>query len=189
MARTKRKYIESHWLVFILKGAAALLLGAFALFVTLSDHRNLLVIVAIALLAFGVVEIFNIFHRRRNQRDWGFALAIAIAEIGTACALFFTKDHDTIVSSTVVLAVYTLLRGLSEIIIGFKSLTDKIDRFMWIAAGIVGVVVAFIIFTYPAGDNSTFVQIFGGYMMVFGLTDVMFGIHARNMLAASKKKK
>jgi uncharacterized membrane protein HdeD (DUF308 family) len=186
MAQTKKKYIESHWLVFILKGAAAVLLGAFTMFAMIG-HRELLIMVALALLILGAVEVFNVFHRRKNQHDFGFALAIALVEIGTAIALFFTQGHENIVSSTVVLAIYTLLRGAAEILTGINSLTDKTDKFMWIAAGIVGAVVGFLIFTFPAEDNTTFIRIFGGYMMIFGLTDVMFGVHARSALMAKKK--
>jgi uncharacterized membrane protein HdeD (DUF308 family) len=193
MAKTKRKYIESHWLIFAIKGAAAFLLGAFALFTTITDPRNLILIIAIALIILGLTETFNIIHRRHRQHDWGLALIIALIELATAAALLYTKNLDNIVASTVIVAAYTVLRGLFEIFIGIKSLTDKTDKFMWIVCGIVGTILGIIIFSYPAADNTTFIKIFGTYMMIFGLTDLIFAVHSKNELSelppANRSKK
>ena len=52
----KRKYIDSHWLVFIFQGAIALLFGCLTLFTSDESAAGLIPIVGIFLLALSVVE-------------------------------------------------------------------------------------------------------------------------------------
>jgi uncharacterized membrane protein HdeD (DUF308 family) len=194
MPTTKRKYIESHWLVFALQGVLGLIFGWYVMFTEVTDISSLMLIIAAALLCFGIIEACNIIYRRRRQHDWGLVLAIAIIEIGVAAALFFTRNIEEVaVVSLTILAGYTLLRGFFEILIAAKSLTDATDKFIWIIAGMCGVILGFIIFNAGHLATTTFIQIFGTYMMVLGLANLVYGIHnkssARLAARAARAKK
>jgi uncharacterized membrane protein HdeD (DUF308 family) len=192
MAKTKRKYTESHWLVFAIEGIVAFLLGMFLLFTAIVTPATLIFIVAIALIVFSFIGVLNVVYRRRRQHDWWLVLIVAFIQLVTAIALIYTKDHDNIVASTVIIAIYAILRGLFEMIIGVKSLTDNTDKFMWVVCGLIGIILGIIIFAYPAVDDTTFIKFFGTYTMIFGLTDLIFAVHSRNEireLAAAKSPK
>ena len=196
MSKTKRKYIESHWLIFALQGILGLLFGWYIMFTNVEDIPSMMIIIACVLLGFGIIETFNILHRKRRQHDWGLTLAIAVIEVGIAAALYFTKDHNAVVGLTI-LAGYTLLRGFFEILIAARGLTDPTDKFIWTVAGMCGIILGFVIFNAGHLSESTFIQIFGTYMMVLGLTNVVYGVHSKNekieaksaRCAKSKKKK
>ena len=62
----KRKYVDSHWLIFALEGAIALLFGWFALFTNLSDTNALVSIVGSMLLGLGIIELTTPRTLKRN---------------------------------------------------------------------------------------------------------------------------
>ena len=88
--KSKKKYIESHWLIFGLQGVVALLFGWYVMFTGITDIPALIAVVGCTLLALGIVETFNLLHRKRMQYNWGLPLAIALIEIVVAILLLFT---------------------------------------------------------------------------------------------------
>lgn len=68
MAHIKRKYIDSHWLVFIFQGAIALFFGCLTLFTSSESPSTITPIICIALLALAVVEFANSLHRSHNRQ-------------------------------------------------------------------------------------------------------------------------
>lgn len=188
MAR-KRKYIESHWLVFAFQGLVGLLFGWFVMFTGISDVSSLVAVVATTLLLLGIIDVFNLLHRKRLQYVWGLTLVLAIVEIVVAMLLLFTIN-DNYTWHLVIIALYTIFRGIFEILIGLKSLTDPTDRFMWTTCGITGTILGFVILNSGNFSNSTtFIKVFGTYMMIYGLTNIIYGIHNKNEIAEAKEHK
>ena len=183
----KRKYTESHWLVFAFQGIVGLLFGWYVMFTNVTNLATLLTIVAATLLTLGIISVFNLIHRKRRQHAWGLTLLDAVIEIAIACAIFFLKDADYTLKISLV-AGYTLFRGALEILIGLKSLTDSTDRFMWTVCGICGVILAFVIFNAGAfADPTTFIKFFGTYMMIYGITNLIYGVHNKSELAEQRE--
>ena len=88
MRTDKRKYIESHWLVFGIKGAIALIAGLCLMLTTKTDTTYLITIVALTMLGFSIVEIINTINRKRLEHNWGFSLAIGLVEFLISICLF-----------------------------------------------------------------------------------------------------
>lgn len=183
----KRKYTESHWLVFAFQGVVGLLFGWYVMFTNITALNTLIMIAAATLLVLGIISIFNLIHRKRLQHAWGLTLVDAIIEVAIAGVLFFVKDADYTIKISLI-AGYTLFRGVLEILIGLKSLTDSTDRFMWTVCGICGVILAFVIFNAGAfADPTTFIKFFGTYMMIYGITNLIYGVHNKNELTEQKE--
>jgi uncharacterized membrane protein HdeD (DUF308 family) len=191
-AKIPKSYIESHWLVFSLKGVIALLLGWFIMFTNMDSFFSLVMIVGWTLILLGAVEVFNVVNRRYRQRDWGLSLSVAIIELGVGLSVVVLADVEPWIILMIV-GGYTILRGFFEVAIGMRGLTDKTDKFMWVVCGIFGAVTGFAIFTDQKNllSETNFLRIFGTYMMVFGVTNLIFSIHSKNALseaAAGAKK-
>ena len=56
MAKINRRYIDKHWLVFILRGALAGVFGFIALFGGMSNVESVVAIISIFLLMMGIVD-------------------------------------------------------------------------------------------------------------------------------------
>ncbi len=176
----KRKYVDSHWLIFAFEGAVALLFGWFALFTNLSDTSALVSIVGSLLLGLGIIELFNLLRRTRLNETWGFTLISALVEIGVAFALLFTSDQE-LVWHLAIIAGYTVIRGIFEILIGLRAIDDITDKFIWVVTGICGAVMGFVILNSgEATINSNapaFIKFFGAYMTLYGLANLIYGVH------------
>lgn len=184
--KTRRKYVESHWLIFAIQGVIALFAGWYALFSPREDISHLVVVIGSALIGLAVIEIFNVIHRRSRQHDWGIPLVVAIiqAAIGTTMVVANASDH---VLHIALLAGYTILYSITAIIIGFVSFDNMTDRFLWVVCGIIGAIIGFVLFSDPGLSETTFVKIFGSFLMVLGLTQLIFAIHSRDELKQLKK--
>lgn len=173
---TKLKYIDSHWGIFALQGIVALLFGWFALFTSSSDIQTLVVIVGSVLLSLGIIELLNLLIRTRTRNTWGISLFMAILEIGAALSLLFTYEQN-VAWHLAVVAAYTTIRGIFEILLGLHSIDDLTDKFSWVLTGICGCIMGIVILNSGRLGTTHFIKYFGSYMMVFGIVNLIYSIH------------
>ena len=194
----KRKYVDSHWLIFAFEGVITLLFGWFALFTNLEDTDALISIIGSTLLGLGIIELFNLLRRTHLNETWGFSLFSALAEVAIAFVLLFTSNQ-ALVLHLALIAGYTVLRGVFEILIGLRAVDDITDKFIWVATGICGAIMGFVILntgSIEIADNApAFIKFFGSYMALYGFSNLIYGVHNCNQaqdlkaerVAAAKK--
>lgn len=188
-SRKVKKYTESHWLVFALQGIVGLLFGWFVMFTNMREVNTLIIIAGATILALGLIDLANLIYRKRRQQNWGLALVLLILEIAVGIALVLTKDLNPAVAMTII-ACYTIFCGLFQILIGFKSLSDATDRFMWIVCGICACILGFVVLNSGHFENSTtFIKFFGTYTMIYGITTLIYAVHNKNVLAEEKEER
>lgn len=175
----KKSYIDSHWLVFIFQGIISLLFGWYIMFTENTDMTTLITVVGTTLLGLGIIEMFNVIYRSRMQHTWMLNLSIAVIEICVAFLLLFTVNSGT-AFQLVVIAVYTLCRGVFEILIGLKSIDDSTDKFIWLVCGVCGAILGFVVLNSGHFSTTAFLQFFGTYMMIFGVANLIYGVHNRD---------
>ncbi len=173
---TKLKYIDSHWGIFALQGIVALLFGWFALFTNSSDIQTLVIIVGSVLLSLGIIELLNLLARTRTKKTWGVSLTMAILEVSAGLALLFTYEQN-VAWHLIVIAAYTILRGIFEIILGLKAIDDLTDKFIWVLTGVCACIMGVVILNTGHLGNTPFIKYFGSYMMVFGVVNLIYSVH------------
>ena len=174
MAHINRKYIDSHWLIFVLKGLIAILIGGYTLF---SPYRSLTAVVTtvgIFLLSFSIIEFVNALFRARQKTGWAVSVSLAIVDAVVALALLFTADQDA-AWHLYIIAAYTFLRGFAEIISGFRATVDPTDRFTWVFSGMIGAIMGIVILN----SNEFFIRFFGVYLIILGTCALFYGVHNR----------
>lgn len=179
MAHIKRKYIDSHWLVFIFQGAIALFFGCLTLFTSSDTPSTLTPIIGIALLALAVVEFANSLHRSHNRQGWLIATLVALFDAAFGLTLICITGQEMVWQLSL-LAAYTVIRGVFELLIGFRTTVDPTDRFIWILAGIAGVIFGIVILNSGHLMNVDFVRFFGAYLFIFGVSSLIYGVHNRS---------
>jgi len=185
---TKRKYIESHWLIFALKGALAAFAGICMILSFKNDLQYLTKVAGVALIGMAIVEIFNIFHRKSLQRNWGMPFAISLVEFIAGMALIIlcrdgNPNADNIVLRLVIFASFILYASVISIIIGFTCFKNLTDSLFWITQGVIGAILGIATFADNGISNITHIKIFGIYLLVKGLTELYFGIHSKDEMA------
>ena len=126
----------------------------------------------------GIVELFNALHREHNKSGWAVTLIIAAIDLAIALSLIFTIQENAAWHLTLI-AMYTLVRGIIEILIGLKVPDDSTDRFIWIICGICGAIMGVVIFNSGLLREADFVRFFGAYMLILGTSSLIYGIHNR----------
>lgn len=184
---TKKSFIDSHWLVFVLQGVISLLFGWYIMFTGSTDVRTLVSVVGVTLLGLGIIEMFNVLHRSRRKETWGLNFGIAAIEVAVALALLMALDQNAAWQLTII-AAYTLCRGVFEILIGLKSVDDSTDKFIWLVCGICGAILGFVVFNSGHFATTAFLQFFGTYMMIFGLSNLIYGVHNRDQQREYKRE-
>ena len=183
----KRKYIESHWGVFVLKGLVSLGAGFYMMFTHRQDVNFLIQVVGWTMMVLGIIEVMNVVYRKRRAYNWGFPLALGVVEMGMSVALLYTVVPNATLAELLpiritMLACYVLVVSILTIIIGFKSFSNLTDRFMWIVNGTLGCILAFVIFNAGNIGDIAHIMLFGTYLLINGLTDLFFGIHSKDEL-------
>lgn len=178
MAQIKRKYIDSHWLVFMFQGGITLLFGCLTLFTSRETSSSLIPVIGIALLALAIVEFANSLYRSHFHEGWLVSVLVAFfdAAFGIALLLFMNEGMVWHIS---LVAAYTLIRGAFEILMGFRTTVDPTDRFIWVLCGLCGIVFGIVIINSGHLTNVDFVRFFGAYMLIFGISSLIYGMHNR----------
>ena len=179
MAHIRRKYIDGHWLVFLVQGALAVIYGWLALFTGSSETGWLVSVTSVFLLALGVVELFSALNKKRKQQGWLVSLGVAAIDVGVGVALLLTIPQNVVWHLTII-AGYTIFRGIFEIVMGFRATVDPTDRFIWILCGVVAVIMGFAILNSGHLEVINFIRFFGAYMLVFGTASMIYGVHNRS---------
>jgi len=178
MSSIKRKYIDSHWLVFMFQGCITLLFGCLTLFTSRESSTSLIPVIGIALLALAIVEFANSLYRSRVHEGWLVSILVSIfdAAFGIALLLFMKEGMVWHIS---LVAAYTLIRGAFEVLVGFRTTVDPTDRFIWVLCGLCGIVFGIVIINSGHLTNVDFIRFFGAYMLIFGVSSLIYGMHNR----------
>ena len=178
MARINRRYIDKHWIVFVLRGGLALIFGFLALFGALTNLESVIALISILLLAMGIVDAMSALYNSTKKHGWVNSVIDALIDVVAAVALlFFAKSN--LVASLVIIASYTFFSGVIDIFHCFLSTVDPTDRFIRAIAGLMGCVVGFVILNSGSFELMTFIRFFGVYMLIVGVTSMIYGIHNR----------
>lgn len=178
MAKLNRKYIDKHWIVFIIRGILAGIFGFLLLFSGIAEIENVIAEISVFLLLMGVVDSVSALYNSAKKRGWINSVIDAGIDVVAAVALLFFAKSD-ITTSVIILAVYTVLSGVIDIFHGFLSTVDPTDRFIRVLAGACGCIIGVVILNAGSFEITTFARFFGAYMLIVGATSSIYGVHNR----------
>ena len=178
MAKLNRRYIDKHWLVFILRGALAGAFGFIALFGGMSNVESIVAIISVFLLLMGIVDSVGALYNSTKKHGWINSVIDAGIDVVAAVVLLFFARND-LVTSVIILSVYTILSGVIDIFHGFLSTVDPTDRFIRVLAGACGCIIGTVILNSGNFEIMTFIRFFGAYMLIVSVTSMIYGVHNR----------
>ncbi len=178
MAHINRRYIDKHWFVFVLRGGLATIFGFIALFGGLSNLEAVIATISVFLLGMGIIDSISALYGSAKKRGWINSLIDALIDVAAALALLFAA-RDNLVVSLLIIAIYTALSGLIDIFHSFLSTVDPTDRFIRAVTGVLGCVMGFVILNSGSFEVMTFIRFFGTYMLIVGVTSMIYGVHNR----------
>ncbi len=186
MSKINRRYIDKHWMVFVLRGGLAVLFGLLLLFNGLRDTEAIGLPLGMFLLCMGAIDAASAIFNSTKKRGWLNSLVDAAIDVVAALVLLFA-GRNSLVTSVVTLAVYTFVSGLIDVFHGFLSTVDPTDRFIRVLAGIAGCVIGIVILNAGGFDVVEFYRFFGVYALVVGITSLIYGVHNREQMIEARE--
>ena len=178
MAKINRRFIDKHWVVFLIRGGLAMVFGLLVLFGGLADLESVIAIISVFLLVMGIIDATGALYNSTKKHGWINSVIDALIDVIAALALLFFA-RGSLVGSLIVISTYTFISGIIDIFHGFLSTVDPTDRFIRVLAGIVGCVMGFVILNAGSFEVMTFIRFFGVYLLVVGITSMIYGVHNR----------
>ena len=178
MAKINRRFIDKHWMVFLVRGGLAAAFGVFALFFGATNLDVTIAIISILLLFMGIIDAVGALYCSTKKHGWINAVIDALVDVVAAIALLFVASGN-LANYVVILSVYTIISGIIDIFHGFLSTVDPTDRFIRILVGACGCVIGIVILNAGNFEISTFIRFFGTYMLLVGATSLIYGVHNR----------
>jgi uncharacterized membrane protein HdeD (DUF308 family) len=178
MAHINRRFIDKHWMVYVVRGVLASIFGLVAMFGMMGDLQMMVTLIGVFLLFMGIVDSFSALNAVSRRRGWINSVIDAVIDVAVAMILLLFASTD-IVMSLITIAVYTIISGVVDIFHGFLSTVDPTDRFIRVLAGVLGCVMGAVIINAGDFDIMTFIRFFGAYMLVVGVTSMIYGVHNR----------
>lgn len=178
MAKINRKYIDKHWIVFIIRGLMAGIFGALLLFGGMDQIANVITEISVFLLMMGIIDSVSALYNSTKKRGWINSVIDAGIDVVAAVALLFFAKNDLSIS-VLILSIYTTISGVIDLFHGFVSTVDPTDRFIRVLAGACGCVIGITILNAGKFEITTFARFFGAYMLIVGVTSAIYGVHNR----------
>lgn len=179
MAKINRRFIDKHWMVFLVRGGLAATFGIFALFCG-SDHiETTTAIISILLLFMGIIDAIGALYSSTKKHGWINSVIDSLIDVVAAITLLFVAAGN-LATCVIILSVYTIVSGVIDIFHGFLSTVDPTDRFIRVLAGICGCVIGIVILNAGGFEIFTFIRFFGAYMLIVGTTSLIYGVHNRS---------
>ena len=178
MAKINRKYIDKHWIVFIIRGLMAGIFGALLLFGGMDQIANVITEISVFLLMMGIIDSVSALYNSTKKHGWINSVIDAGIDVAAAVALLFFAKNDLSIS-VLILSIYTIISGVIDLFHGFVSTVDPTDRFIRVLAGACGCVIGITILNAGKFEITTFARFFGAYMLIVGVTSAIYGVHNR----------
>lgn len=185
MAHINRKFIDKHWLMFVLRGGLAVVFGFLTLFGGLTELNQSISMVVIFLLVMSIIDAIGALYSSLKKHGWINSVIDALVDVAAAIVLLFFAQGN-LVACTITLAVYTFASGVIDIFHGFLSTVDPTDRFIRILAGVIGAIIGFVILNSGSFELMTFVRFFGAYLLIVGMASMVYGVHNRSQKIEDK---
>ncbi|MBQ1298237.1 DUF308 domain-containing protein [Candidatus Saccharibacteria bacterium] len=179
MAKINRRFIDKHWIMFIIRGALAILFGCFTLFRGMANVDNIITIISVLLLLMGIIDTAGALYNSTKKHGWINSIIDALIDVVASLGLLFFAKND-LTLSVIIISVYTVVSGIIDIFHGFLSTVDPTDRFIRILAGICGCIIGAVILNAGDFEITTFIRFFGAYMLIVGITSLIYGVHNRS---------
>jgi uncharacterized membrane protein HdeD (DUF308 family) len=162
-----------------MRGILAVGFGCFMLFGTQEDLGCIIAMISVFLLAMGIVDAVGALYSSLNKRGWINSVIDALIDVIAAALLLFVTNQSMI-NSLIVISLYVVISGIIDIFHGFFSTVDPTDRFIRTVAGACGCIMGAVILNAGNFELTVFVRFFGAYMLIVGVTSMIYGVHNRS---------
>ncbi|WP_322516920.1 HdeD family acid-resistance protein [Rhodopseudomonas palustris] len=172
--------IGKHWKAYLIEGILLLVFGFAAILLPLLASLAITILLGWLFLVSGIAGLAFSYWARQAPGFW-WSLASAILAVIAGVILILMPVQGTL-TLTLVIGVYFLAEGVATIMYALQHRGRLSERWGWmLAAGVLDIIVAFIIISGWPGTAAWAVGLLVGINLVFGGTSLIaMALAARN---------
>lgn len=179
VTKAVKEYAEDLWWLFVLEGVVTVLFGIVALFWPGLTLVTLVYLFAIYIVVWGLFEIFRGLVQISRVSSWWVSLLFGLVATGVGVYLLRNPHIAAQVFVTLIGAVI-LARGVVDLYVaGFVAQKTE-NRVLWALTGILGIIAAIVMWSYPLASSLAFVWVLGLYALFAGVFQVAFALRVRD---------
>lgn len=176
-----------HWYLPLIMGIVFIAVGILALTTPKETYLSLAVLFSVSFLIVGLIEIIFSISFRKQLDGWGWSLASGILSsiIGV---LLIIHPQISVITLPLFVGFVVLFRSMMAIAWSIEFKKYKVPDWGWLLfAGIVGVILSFILIWNPVIGGLTVVVFTGIALITVGVFHIHFSIDLKKLNNAFKK--
>jgi uncharacterized membrane protein HdeD (DUF308 family) len=167
-----------NWWSLVLQGVVSILFGVLVIIWPAISVAVLLALFGIFALLDGIFAISAAVGTAEGRQRWWSLLIVGL--IGIAAGIVtFSYPGITALALYFIIAIWAFVIGIFQIIAAITGVGDVSHRWLWAFSGILSVLFAILLFTYPAAGIAVVVWLIGFYALLHGITLIMLGFQLR----------
>lgn len=160
----------------LLAGVLMALLGVYVWFNPAVTLMALALYLGIVFIAAGVIYFAASFS---FESGWYMLVGLLDMFVGI---IFITNLGVTAASLPIILALWCLAVGIIQVVTAFSFRKRNIPWYWSLLAGLLGIVFAFLILSYPYLGTVTITALVGTYFILYGIVEMVEYKYTRNIL-------
>jgi uncharacterized membrane protein HdeD (DUF308 family) len=180
-------FVVRNWASMLLKGVLGITFGIILLVWPRDTIEALLIIFGIFALLVGIIFAIAFFLEVSRKEKWGFSLGVAMVSIFLGI-LSIARTEVTAAVFFLLLVAWLLAYGAIMMASGTGMDPQFKYRWLMIVEGILSIVVALCMMLFTAPTLKLLVFLFGSYIIVMGIIDVVVSFMVRSYFKAGGPK-
>lgn len=149
---------------------AGLLMAALGIFIWFNPAITLMALALYLGIVFIVVGAGYLLNSYSMQSGWYMLVGLFDIFVGT---IFVANLGVTALSLPIIFALWCLAVGVIQVVTAFQFQKAGISWRWTLTAGILGILFAFLILTYPAIGTITLTALMGAYVLLYGVVEII----------------
>ena len=123
--------------------------------------------------AFGVVNYAVFLRRIDDQLDFFFGMDMFVGVLDILVGIIFVGNLGVSASSMpIIFALWCLAVGVIQLVVAYQFRKAQVSWGWTLTSGILGILFAFLILSYPAVGVITITALMGTYILLFGILEI-----------------
>jgi uncharacterized membrane protein HdeD (DUF308 family) len=172
-------YLARNWWIFVLRGVAAIIFGILTFVEPMTSLAVLVLFWGAYALVDGVFSIIAAFKRADAGGFpwWMFLMGV----VGVIAGIYtFMAPHITALVLLYVIAVFAIVRGVTEIGAAIRLRKEIDNEWLLILAGAASLIFGCLLFVFPGAGALALVLYIGAMAIVIGVVEAVLGLRLRS---------
>ena len=170
--------LARNWWALLLRGIAAVLFGILAFSVPGATIFALVILFGAYAFIDGVFAIASAVRAAEAHQRWWPLVFEGVVGLAIAAVTLF-QPHITAFALYITIAVWAFLTGVFEIVAAIQLRKAIAGEVLLIVSGVLSIVFAALLVTFPQFGALTIVYIIGAYAVIFGVLMIGLGLRLR----------